>query len=174
MTEIKIYQDNRRLVIMLILFFVGIFISNYFTYQRLNLVKAENINLLNILVILINLLVSIGFIFMIIKLLIKIIRKTPFLLFSEEKIVSSGVISTMEIYWDEVDYYTYKEFKGILFIVLKLSGDSSFKNKYFYFRRKLNNYNLERVGGEIAFSSIFLMDNFEEVCNFINSKVRKN
>lgn len=177
MTTIKIYQNSERLKNMVIIFSVLIIILIYFIFNSLynyfcgNYI--DNYIYLKLLAIFLELSILIIIFILLIRLLIIIRMKKPFLVFSEEKIVSNGLISKSELYWDEVDYRTNSSLNGIYFIVLKLRSDSKFKTESSFFRKILNNYNLNRVGGEVAFASVFLMDNFENVNELISLKTHK-
>lgn len=176
MKNIKVYQNSERLKNMIIAFSIIIIVLLYFiSNQCINLYRSFSYNYLYLesismfLELFILIIVSV----LLIRLLINLKMKKPFLIFSEEKIVSNGLISTSELYWNEVEYHTYTSLNDVFFLVLKLRPDSNFKTRSSYFRKFLNNYNLNRVGGEVAFAAIFLMDDFESVNKLISLKTKR-
>lgn len=176
MENIKVYQSSERLRNIIIMFLIIIMGLIYIIFSQLHNLYSKifyNYNYFRLILVFIELAILMIVIILMIRLLIIITRKKPFLIFSEEKIISYGIISTSQIYWEEVEYHTYTSLNSVLFIVLKLHSNSTYKNKCSYFRKILNNYNLNKVGGEVAFASVFLMDDFINVDKLISIKTRK-
>lgn len=176
MENIKVYQSPERLRNMIIMFLIIIMGLIYIIFNQLYNLYSKvfyNYNYFRLILVFIELAILMIVIILMIRLLTIIIIKKPFLIFSEEKIISYGLISTLQIYWEEVEYHTYASLNSVVFIVLKLYPNSTYKNKCSSFRKILNNYNLSKVGGEVAFASVFLMDNFSEIDKLISIKTKK-
>ncbi|MGL5067685.1 MAG: hypothetical protein ACRC6T_07635 [Sarcina sp.] len=176
MEPIKIRLLKNNISLLLLTFIAPIFILLFVLYQQyqsLSIIHFGDIPTTALMII--EAFILSLFVFLASRTFVFLIKNKPSLIFTEEEIVSNGLFSTFIIHWYEFESYTnaFVDTQSIsqYFISLKLSPSSPYIKNASYIRKYLNNYNLKRASGEVAFSPTVLGDEYANVANLINRKV---
>ena len=110
-------------------------------------------------------------IYMIIKILKKIITKEPAIIFREKEMISNGMFYTTKVSYSDLQMCKTGIVRYQNFIFIKLKNNSqSYKNTPFMGKKLFDN-NLKKYGGEIGLAEVVLGNAYIQVLEFINKKI---
>ncbi|MGL5633985.1 MAG: hypothetical protein ACRDDL_02845 [Sarcina sp.] len=175
MESIKIYDTKRRAKNLILSIIVGIILFSFFIYREIIFIKVtdKNINLIvNVSTVLIQGVLILFFAFISSRLINKIDKKQPYILLNTIEIIVSGIFKDSIISLDDISAYKEIVIDDIKTIVLKLNPNSEFSSKCSFIKKRGFKCNLSRYGGEIIFEYNFGSEEYYEVLEFMDKKIK--
>ncbi|WP_297518021.1 STM3941 family protein [uncultured Clostridium sp.] len=177
MADIRVYKEADEFKKMCMISVGIIVLFSWFIYKEFRFITVDyrSADLLVNMAIIFIAGITIMFLFIfLIKLTNKILNNDPFLVFEDDEILSKGLAGNTIVKWNCIKSYKEKKFRGTLSIVLELKDDCDYKRNLSIMRSLLYKYNQKRTGGEFMFTKTFLGDQYNEILNLVEEKVKKN
>lgn len=175
MQSISIYDTKRRRKNLVLSIIAGIILFSFFIYREIIFIEftAKTMNLLaNIVALLIEGTIILFFVFIASRLINKIDKKQPYIALNEIEIVVSGTFKDYIISLDDIAAYKELVIDNMKTIVIKLKSDNEISSKSSFIKKRSFKCNLLKYGGEIIFEHSFQENEYDEVLEFMDNKIR--